>query len=511
MKVVQLDLADAQSRLEYSINRLRDENPHLSAASTLTRRQTRGLRIGLVAVVLLFWLFPNGVAITFLAVTTLVYSGVIINRVVLFIRSLRDESVEHVSDDEALSFPVDELPVFTVLVPAYREPEVIRLLLSAIGNLDYPSDRLDVKVLLEGDDEQTIEAATQVDLGAHVEIVLVPPAEPRTKPKALNYGLTLARGDIVSVFDAEDQPDRLQLRRAAVAFSRLPPDVACLQARLGYYNGAQNLITRWFTIEYAMWFSLLLPGLVVSGGPVPLGGTSNHFRRHSLEHLGAWDPYNVTEDADLGIRLARRGSTVHLLDSTTLEEANSDFVNWMKQRSRWYKGYLQTWLIHMRHPFELLRDLGPRRFLQFSLFVGGTPILAILNPLFWVLTIIWFIGHPHFIVAAFPAPVFYLGLLCWAVGNFTIAYLTVITTRVVNQPRLIAAAMLVPVYWVMMSVGAIKALIQLVFAPSYWEKTTHGLDIGQGPSSPEPDRSKSKRARRKESPSLRHADPQPAA
>jgi cellulose synthase/poly-beta-1,6-N-acetylglucosamine synthase-like glycosyltransferase len=183
----------------------------------------------------------------------------------------------------------------------------------------------------------------------------------------------------------------------------------------------------------------------------------------------------VTEDADLGIRLHRAGYRAKVLDSTTLEEANSDFVNWIKQRSRWYKGYLQTWLIHMRRPRQLLHELGLRPFLQFNLFVGGTPVLAILNPIFWLMTVIWFVAQPHFIRAIFPAPVFYLALLCWGVGNFLIAYLTLLTVRLTRRPRLIAAALTVPLYWVMMSIAATKALLQLVLAPSFWEKTTHGL------------------------------------
>jgi cellulose synthase/poly-beta-1,6-N-acetylglucosamine synthase-like glycosyltransferase len=346
---------------------------------------------------------------------------------------------------------------------------------------------LDVKVLLEADDRETIDAIGDVEFGEHVEVVLVPPADPRTKPKALNYGLSLARGELVTIYDVEDHPDPLQLRRAAVALGRLGPEVACLQAKLSYRNVGQNLITRWFTLEYAMWFSLLLPGLVSLRAPVPLGGTSNHFRRGILEDIGAWDPHNVTEDADLGIRFAREGFTVRILESETFEEANSDFVNWIKQRSRWYKGYLQTWIIHMRRPAELYRELGPMGFTQFNLFMGATPCLAILNPVFWALTIVWFVGHPHIVKAVFPAPVFYVGLLCWALGNFLIAYMTVITCRLIKRVELVWVALLVPGYWVMMSIAAAKALIQLVLAPTFWEKTVHGLDPTEQAGKPIPE------------------------
>jgi cellulose synthase/poly-beta-1,6-N-acetylglucosamine synthase-like glycosyltransferase len=476
VRYVSLDEREAQIRLDASINGLSGKAPELSAATLLTRKQRKGLiAFGVVFGVTLLVSFTNTM-ICVMGVITLFYAAAVVNRVVLFATSQRAETVEVVSDEEARAVADEDLPVYTVLVPAYREPEVIGLLLTKLALLEYPVDRLDVKVLLEADDQETIDALGDVDLGDHVEIVLVPPANPRTKPKALNFGLSLAKGELVTIYDAEDQPDPLQLRRAVVALGRLGPEVACLQAKLSYRNVEQNLITRWFTLEYAMWFSLFLPGLVALRSPVPLGGTSNHFRRSALEVMGAWDPHNVTEDADLGIRFEREGFTVRILESTTLEEANSDFVNWVKQRSRWYKGYLQTWIIHMRRPLQLLGELGPMGFLQFNLFIGATPVLAMLNPVFWVMTVVWFVGHPHIIQAIFPAPVFYVGLLCWALGNFTIAYLTVVSCRIIKRVELLWAALLMPIYWVMMSIAAAKALVQLVSAPTFWEKTTHGLD-----------------------------------
>ncbi len=304
----------------------------------------------------------------------------------------------------------------------------------------------------------------------------------------MNFGLTLARGDIVAVYDVEDTPDVLQLRRAAVALSRFGPEVGCVQAKLSYGNATQNIITKWFTIEYAMWFSFFLPGLSSLGAPIPLGGTSNHFRRGALRTLGGWDPYNVTEDCDLGIRMFREHYDIKVVESTTLEEANSDFVNWVKQRSRWYKGYLQTFLIHLRAPMTLAEEIRVKGVLHLCAFVGGTPILAVLNPLFWILTLMWFVAQPEFVKAIFPAPVYYIGLILWAFGNFLLWYLTVLTARHIRNEGLVLAAVLVPVYWVMMSIAALKAVWQLVVIPSFWEKTTHGLgdeaDESEGEESP---------------------------
>jgi len=315
--------------------------------------------------------------------------------------------------------------------------------------------------------------------GDQFELVRIPPADPRTKPKALNYGLSMARGEFVAIYDAEDEPEPLQLRRAVVAMRRLGPDVGCIQAKLSYHNPMQNIITKWFTIEYALWFSFFLPGLASMNAPIPLGGTSNHFRRVVLQALGAWDPFNVTEDADLGIRMFREGYTVRVLESTTLEEANSDFVNWMKQRSRWLKGYLQTYFVHLRSPRELKRELGWKGLMHYTMFVGGTPILAMVNPIFWLLTILWFVGRPPFIQEIFPAPIYYLGLLSWAFGNFLLVYVTIMSCRIGHRGRLLVPAMLVPLYWVMMSMAAVKAALQLLWAPNFWEKTVHGLHHGQ--------------------------------
>jgi cellulose synthase/poly-beta-1,6-N-acetylglucosamine synthase-like glycosyltransferase len=476
VQFVALPSEEAQERLEASISGLDRTTPSLSAKKLLTPRH-RNILIGVVLALIIFGvLTPINTVIAVISVITLFYLGVVLNRALLFTRARREGTQFEVTDEEARAVPDADLPHYTVLVPAYREPEVIRVLLHNLDQLEYPRDRLDLKLLLEEDDFETIDALTDVELGEHIEVVLVPAAQPRTKPKALNYGLSLARGDVVTIYDAEDRPEPLQLRRAVVALAQADPDVVCLQAKLSYANVNQNLITQWFTIEYDMWFSLFLPGMVQLGAPLPLGGTSNHFRRAALEELGAWDPHNVTEDADLGIRMARQGHRSGVLDSITLEEANSDFVNWVKQRSRWYKGYLQTFLIHMRHPKLLYQQIGAIGVLELVLFVGGTPLLALLNPTFWLMTALWFVGHPHVIRALFPAPLYYASLVSWVFGNFLAAYLTMLAVRLNNRPQLVKAALLVPLYWVMMGVAAAKAVWQLIATPTFWEKTTHGLD-----------------------------------
>ncbi len=469
---------EAGLRLEASISGLAERAPGVSVRRLVTSGQRRLLIAVAILIVLCSILDLVDTAIVLVAIVTLVYAVCMSYRIYLFLRSTRSDGSEVVTDEEARGVPDSELPTYTVMIPAYREPEVISHLMASIARLDYPTTRLEVLILVEEDDLETIEAVVNDDPGSHFKLVLIPPAEPRTKPKALNFGLTLARGELVTIYDAEDDPDPLQLRRAAVALRRLGPDVGCVQAKLSYNNAGQNLITKWFTLEYGMWFSYFLPGLASMQAPIPLGGTSNHFRRLALRSLGGWDPYNVTEDADLGIRMFREGYTVKVLESVTLEEANSDFVNWVKQRSRWYKGYLQTLFVHLRSPIELKREMGWKGIAHFCIFVGGTPILAMLNPLFWLMTALWFIGHPVFIVRIFPAPVYYLGLVCWVFGNFLLGYLTILSCRTIGRERFLWAALTIPLYWVMMSVAAAKAGWQLIGRPAFWEKTTHGLHGG---------------------------------
>lgn len=448
----------------------------LRAEQTLDARQLR-LAIALVAAAACGVLLNPLTTVTLLvAAATVLYLATLAYRVRIFGESLGAVHSATATDEEARAMWSRGLPLYTVLVAAYREPAVIGNLIRALDEIDYPHDRLDVQILLEEDDLETLRAVESVAPGPHVSVVRVPYAEPRTKPRALNYGLQRARGRFVTVYDAEDIPDPLQLRRAVHAFRRMPLDVACLQAKLSYHNASQNLLTRWFTVEYDMWFSQLLPGMVACGAPLPLGGTSNHFRRTTLELVGGWDPHNVTEDADLGIRLHRLGFRTEVLDSTTMEEANSDFVNWAKQRSRWYKGYWQTWLVHTRNPALLVHQLGWRGAAAFTLFVAGTPMLALLNPVFWALTLLWFLAEPAVIEAVFPPAVYYAGMASLVLGNLVILYMTLIAARLSRRPELVFASLLVPVYWAMMSVAAIKALMQLISAPSFWEKTVHGLD-----------------------------------
>jgi len=366
-------------------------------------------------------------------------------------------------------------PTYTVMVPLYREAGVVRSLLAGLRRLDYPADRLQILLLCEADDSETLGALLDANPGPPFEIVRVEPSYPRTKPKACNIGLARARGRYLVVYDAEDRPEPDQLRKAVAAFRKLPRSVVCLQAKLEYRNPRTNLLTRFFAAEYSAFYDMLMPSLARHGLPVPLGGTSNHFRTAALRDLEGWDPYNVTEDLDLGMWIARRGWRVEILGSVTWEEANSRIGNWVRQRSRWLKGYIQTYLVHMRSPRRLRRELGTLNFVAFQVLVGGTPMAALVNPFMWALTAAYVVTGSAFIAHLFPGPVFYVGMTSMVLGNFAFMYCLVTGCLLRAQPRNAKWMVLAPLYWMLMSIAAWKASIQLILRPHYWEKTRHGL------------------------------------
>jgi cellulose synthase/poly-beta-1,6-N-acetylglucosamine synthase-like glycosyltransferase len=261
-----------------------------------------------------------------------------------------------------------------VLVPVFKEANIVPQLVGNLGKIDYPADKLEVLVLIEEEDHLTRDAYLGSNPPPNFHILTIPKGTPQTKPRACNVGLYFASGEYLVIFDAEDAPDPDQLKKCVVAFRRGGAKTVCVQAALNYFNADENALTRMFTLEYNYWFDYMLAGLDAADLPIPLGGTSNHFRTEALIELGGWDPYNVTEDADLGIRASAMGFRVGVVNSTTMEEANTSIPNFIRQRSRWIKGYMQTSLVHARRPLALIREVGLRRFASFALLIAGTPI-----------------------------------------------------------------------------------------------------------------------------------------
>lgn len=401
----------------------------------------------------------------------------------------RGQGVAHTTPVDGVDTPApaalrdEDLPRYTILVPVYHEANVIGQILHNFERLDYPTDKLEVLVLLEADDDETIAAARAADPPAHMQLLIVPEGEPRTKPRACNYGLLFATGTYVVIFDAEDRPDPDQLKRVLVSFRHdadihprrsVTHPLACVQASLNYYNADYNVLTRMFAIEYAHWFDSMLPGMDSANTPMPLGGTSNHFLRRALLDAGGWDPYNVTEDADLGIRLAAAGYRVNVVASTTWEEATSQVGAWIRQRTRWIKGYILTAAVNLRHPISWVVRNGPRAAITMFGLVLGTPLAFLMYPLALGFTLLtWALGPV--VEIWLPSWLLILGFVNMVLLNLVMVVSSGLAAWRRYGWRIAAFAVFLPLYWLLHSVAAWRAAIQLSYDPFGWEKTPHGL------------------------------------
>ena len=367
----------------------------------------------------------------------------------------------------------EELPVYSIVAPLYREARMARKLVAALDALDYPKAKLDIKLVVERRDRETLAAIAALSLPARYEVIVAPPGAPSTKPRALNVALPALRGELLVIYDAEDEPDPDQLRLAAAAFAA-DPGLACLQARLSVDNMLDSWLSAMFAIEYAALFDLVDPGLAALGLPIALGGTSNHFRVRTLRRVGGWDAWNVTEDADLGIRLARAGARVGALASDTREEAPNDLRAWFRQRMRWQKGWMQTLIVHSRQPLRFVRAVGPARAVAAASLIGGSVLSGLFGPAL-AAEALWrtFCGD---LTAANPwgvaAEVAIYTLL--ASGLITIVVPALAATRRRGMPASARAFASLPLYYALISAASWAALFDLAIRPFYWAKTEHG-------------------------------------
>lgn len=450
-----------------------------SAANSFTQGQLFGIFSLIFFFVLGLVLYPIPTMIAFTGVLSTIYFIDVLFNLFLVSKSIHTPPELSFSEDQIKSLKDKDLPIYTILVPLYREANVLEGFVESMAKMDYPKSKLDVILLLEADDTDTIQKAKSLKLPKYIRSLVVPHSSPKTKPKACNYGLSFAKGEYAVIYDAEDQPDPAQLKKAILGFKASPPEVGCLQAKLNYHNKDQNLLTRFFTAEYSLWFDVVLPGLQSINTAIPLGGTSNHFRVQDLIAFQGWDAFNVTEDADLGSRLFKAGFRTAIIDSVTLEEANSRVGNWVRQRSRWIKGYMQTFLVHNRDFKDFYKSQGIHA-LIFQLTVGGKIAFMLINPLLWIATISYFTFYTIVgptIESFYPPVIFYMAAFSLVFGNFLFIYYYMIGVAKHGHWSLVKFIFLVPIYWLMISRAALKALYQLFFNPHYWEKTVHGLHL----------------------------------
>lgn len=422
---------------------------------------------------------PVAVFALIAAWATLTLAATVGLKALAFIAEVRGQACDSLRPP--IAAPLTPLPVISVMVPMFNEPDIAPRLVARLSHLDYPRELLDVLLVVEEVDHVTRAALAAADLPRWMRVVTVPDGPVRTKPRALNYALNFCKGALIGVWDAEDRPEPAQLRTIAAHFSRAAADVACLQGKLDYYNPRVNWLSRCFTIEYAAWFRAMLPGVARLGLVIPLGGTTLFFRRDVIEALGGWDAHNVTEDADLGVRLARHGWRTELADTVTHEEANCRALPWVKQRSRWLKGYAMTWAVHMRDPLRLWHEIGPRRFLAFQIQFLGTLSQYLLAPVLWTFWLSAFgLWHPLTTpLAGFADGALVVGLFALFIFSEAVNLLVNLwATREREHVGLWPWTLTMNLYFPLGALAGWKAIYEVMTKPFYWDKTTHGVFDG---------------------------------
>ncbi|WP_231606210.1 glycosyltransferase [Salinibacterium sp. NK8237] len=460
---------------DQAANDLWNRNPVLSARTVASRGQKVGLLLLAIVAIICLILWPVETVIALITLTSLVFLAGTAFKFFISLRGARFDLVERVSDREVAELDDGLLPRYTVLVPVFKEANIVAQLVKNLGSIDWPTNRLEVFVLIEESDHETRDAFDASSPPDHFHVITIPAGHPQTKPRACNVGLFFATGDYLVIYDAEDTPEPDQLKKSYISFQRGGEKTVCVQAALNYFNSRENVLTRMFSLEYGYWFDYMLAGLDSLDLPIPLGGTSNHFRTEALKGLGGWDPYNVTEDADLGIRASALGYRVGVVNSATMEEANTSIPNFVRQRSRWIKGYMQTTLVHARRPAALMREIGFWRFSSFVLLIAGTPATFLGVLPFYVLTVLSLALPPEFVGQFFPYWLLWICFLNFIIGSSIMVYLSMMGPYKRGTFALVPWALLNPLYWILHSVASYKALWQLITKPHYWEKTEHGL------------------------------------
>lgn len=458
-----------------SVYSLMKKDPESSGHVTFTDPQLIFIFAAIAVIFVLLFVFTTPTIIILNILASFGFLGSILFKLYLALRGSQSELHDDVSIEELGRVTDAEVPVYTILLPVYKEDKLIRKLIWNLRGLNYPKDKLDVKLLIEEDDDKTLNAVRSLDFPANFEVIVIPFMMPKTKPKACNYSITFCRGELLAIYDAEDIPDTWQLKKAYLMFRKLPKEFVVVQGALNYFNRNENLLTRMFTLEYSYWFDYMLPGLETLDVPIPLGGTSNHFKLEKLIELGCWDPFNVTEDADLGVRVYDKNYKIGIVRSTTYEEANNEPFNWIRQRSRWIKGYMQTYLVHMRNPVNLVRRIGWTGFFGFNFFIGGTALTFLIYPVLLLFFLVYLIFNITGVKVYFPDWVLYFAIFNFVAGNVMMIYVNMMAVFKRRYYELILFAIMNPVYWLMHSIAAYKGLWQLIFKPFYWEKTNHGL------------------------------------
>lgn len=452
-----------------AMHSLRRRFRHLCADRTLLPKQILPLLWPLIALAAGLIFAPASAAVIIIGMCNIFYAATLVFKLILY---KEWQAIHRAPPTPEPALNEAALPIYTIFVPVYKEPpHVISQLSASIAALDYPDHLKDVLFICESDDEATIAALKAAKPPSYCRIIYVPKSLPRTKPKALNVALAFAKGTYGVIYDAEDMPEPQQLKKAVARF-QADPELSCLQASLNYYNRNETLLTELFAIEYGTLFRMQLPALQRLGLPIPLGGTSNHIRMDDLREACGWDAFNVTEDADLGVRLSFFGKKVEVLNAITMEEAPITLRAWLAQRSRWIKGYIQTWLVYMREPAALKNALGTRAYYGFQFFIGAPALTFLMAPFFWG---VFFATQLGLLSLHIPLWLNLSCLICLIWGIYSQWLYAKACLIIHGWAGMRKAATIFPFYWVLHTVASFIALYDIIWRPHYWQKTKHGV------------------------------------
>lgn len=441
-------------------------NDKYSARQLFNLNQKAVIHIFLSLSLFLVCLFPLQSLEFFLVTINLALFLNILSKSYFFFHGIKHG--RHQSNDY-IDIQKSSLPIYTILLPLFKEDYAITRLLNAIKNLNYPKSKLDVILIVEQYDRKTLKFLKNQNLDSFCQVRSVPKGYPQTKPRACSYALKFARGQYLTIYDVEDIPDKDQLLKAIKMFRTSPDNVVCLQSKLNYYNRTDNILSRLFSIEYAVWFDYFLKGLEQTNIPIPLGGTSNHFKLKVLRKIKGWDPYNVAEDADIGYRLAKAGYKTKVLDSMTMEESPVKLKTWLHQRARWIKGHVQTYIVHLRTIAELKKHYGTKGVLGFHLFLFLPVISYFLQMVLASIMVFPQISSLYPYISLMSM----INYIIWIIFSIGLATFVVIKNR---WKKMFLSVILYPMYYLLHSVAFFMAVYQLFFKPHYWNKTPRKLE-----------------------------------
>lgn len=452
-----------------------EEPPDQPARPAPHARQWVALALVLAAAVAAFARWPIGALQTTSLALGVVFLGGTASKFGACLAGVRHGRYRPVTDDDLAELREEDLPVYTVLAPLFREADATGRLIKNLMELDYPVSKLEVLLLLESGDGETLAATEEAGLPPYMRVIVVPPGEPQTKARACNVGLSAARGEHLVCYDAGDKPDLDQLKKAVVAFRQGGDEMASVQAALNYRAGRESFPTRVFSAEYSFWLDCVLPGLDALRLPIPLGGNSSHFRTEALRKLAGWNPFSSTDAADLGIRASALGYTVGVINSTTAEEAGRDRGDWLRQRTTLIKGDMQAALASARDPWSLVRVAGLRRALGLMMVTSGSCLASLFVLPLWILLAGSLLIPARTLGVVYPDWTLWLGLFSLLAGNSLMIYVTMLSAFLRQREGQVLWSLFSPFCWILHSIASQAALWQLVTRPNYWEKTTYGI------------------------------------